>query len=367
LVNAQVAKFGFGVRGGAGKIDGDGKVSELSPVASGVFSFTLWPHLLLNLEGGYGELQLGANADTVLLRTIPLGLDLSFRFSPYAKLTPFATLGGGGMFWQHLHKDTKQIIPTDGKTEKFFDYFAKASGGLDIFLSSKLTLTFGASYTYTFTDKIDFTSIGDQDDGVITAFSGLTFNIGGGGDDADRDGVPDRYDLDSSVKEDRDGYLDHDGVPDASISESTTALVSMPALKNHDTVPPIVIHEPLRRASAGSELQIRAEIFENQSLQKAAVLYRPVNMRQWLVEPLTSAGDNLFVGHIPKMAVQKPGIEYCIVAVDEAVSGVGYSGTMDRPNVVSVHGSETGWRFAFGLAAAAGWGAATYSVYRTQR
>jgi hypothetical protein len=53
--------------------------------------------------------------------------------------------------------------------------------------------------------------------------------------------------------------------------------------------------------------------------------------------------------------------------VDEAISGVGYSGVPDRPNFVRVHGKETAWRLVTGLAAAAGWGTASYLVFRKQQ
>jgi hypothetical protein len=67
------------------------------------------------------------------------------------------------------------------------------------------------------------------------------------------------------------------------------------------------------------------------------------------------------------MAVSQAGVEYCIVAVDEAISGVGYSGLPNRPNFVRVHGKETWWRIVTGLVAAGSWGTAGYLVYRKQQ
>ena len=367
FVHAQVPRFGLGFRGGVARLDGDVGKAKLSPEVNGVFSFSLWPHLTLGVEAGFTDLQIGASADTAVLRMVPVSLNLTFRFAPFGKISPFATLGGGGAFWQHFDKRTNKIIPLAGQTKKQFDYFGRAAGGLDIFLSPRITWTTGAAYRYALTDKFDFTPVGDQDDGVLSAFTGFTVNIGKVVGDADHDGVIDRYDLDSKSREDRDGYLDHDGVPDSPIGDKLAAFVSAPSGDGVDTTAPIVIHSPVLQAPVGRDIHLRAEVFENKRLLKAAVLYRPANIRRWLVEPLNSADGNLFVGTIPAMAVSKAGVEYCIVAVDEAISGVGYSGLPNRPNFVRVHGKETWWRIMTGLVAAGSWGAAGYLVYREQK
>jgi hypothetical protein len=366
FVHAQVPKIGLGFRGGVARLDGDVGKARLSPEVNGVFSFALWPHLTLGAEAGFADLQIGANADTAVLRVIPLSLNLTFRFAPFGKVSPFVAIGGGCAFWQHFDKRSNNVIPLAGQTKKQFDYFAKTAGGLDIFLSPRITWTTGAAYRYALTDKFDFAAIGDQDDGVISAFTGFTVNLGKIVGDGDHDGVIDRYDLDSKSREDRDGYLDHDGVPDSPVGGSFAAYVSTPT-DGADTTPPIVIHAPVTQSAVGRDIYLRAEVFENQRLLKAALLYRPANIRRWLVEPLNTADGNLFVGTIPSMAVSKAGVEYCIVAVDEAISGVGYSGLPNRPNFVRVHGKETWWRIVAGLVAAGSWGAAGYLVYREQK
>jgi hypothetical protein len=367
FVQAQVPKFSLGFRGGVARLHGDVGKADLSPEVNGVFSFSLWPHLLLAADAGFVDLQISAQADSAVLRMVPLSLNLTFRFAPFGKVSPFVTLGGGGAFWQHFNKRTNKAIPLAGQTKKQFDYFAKTAGGLDIFLSSRITWTTGAAYRYALTDKFDFTPIGDQDDGVISAFTGFTVNFGKIVGDSDHDGVIDRYDLDSKTREDHDGYLDHDGVPDSPVGGNIAAFVSAPSTDGTDKTPPIVIHSPVTQAAVGRDIYLRAEVFENQRLLKAAVLYRPANIRRWLVEPLNSVDGNLFVGTIPSMAVSKAGVEYCIVAVDEAISGVGYSGLPNRPNFVRVHGKETWWRLVTGLVAAGSWGAAGYLVYRKQQ
>jgi hypothetical protein len=272
---AQIPKFALGVRGGVAKLEGDFKSTQLTPEFSAVFSFSPWPHLSIAGEAGFADLRLGADADTAFLRTVPLALNFTLRFTPYSKVTPFASLGGGGAFWQHLRKGTNEPIPLDGQTKKDFEYFLGTAGGLDIFFSPRITWTLGAAYRHYLTDKLDFTPIGDQKDAVISAFTGFSVNLGKIVGDTDQDGVIDRYDLDSHAKEDRDGYLDHDGVPDSEISGEVMALVSAPNMDSADKTPPVVIHSPVQQATIGRDIHLRAEVFENQRLLKAAVLYRP--------------------------------------------------------------------------------------------
>jgi len=374
FVSAQAPKFGVGLRVGAARLENDVKLPPLRFEASGLFSFALKPHLRLSGEAGFADLALGADPDTVILRMVPAALHFTLRFAPYSKATPFVTLGGGGVNWKHLDKRTRKTVQRPGQKENQFDYFLQTSGGLEIALSSRMSWTFGATYRYALTDDFDEFGIGaigdrnDQNDAVVSAFTGFTFNIGKIAGDADRDGVLDRYDLDSRRKEDRDGYLDHDGVPDERMAGNIAAYVNAPqANTGSDNVPPIVIHQPVLHATAGKNLRLTAEIFENQSLRKAAIIYRPFNVPNWLVEPMNPAKGRSYIGVIPGTSIHQTGLEYCIVAVDEAISGVGYSGVPDRPNFVRVHGKETGWRLVTGLAAAAGWGAASYLVFRKQQ
>ena len=368
FVAAQIPKLGVGFRAGISRLDGDVNIKPLRPEITGVLSFALRPHLRFGGEVGFADLALGTTPDTSVLRTIPVALNLTFRFVPYSEVTPFVTLGGGGIFWKHLDKRTHQAIQRTGQQDNNFDYFLQTSGGLEFALSSRTRWIFGATYRYSLTDHLEALDTGDQNDAIISAFTGFTFHLGKIQDDADRDGVINRYDLNSKVSEDRDGYLDHDGVPDKRMGGNIADYVNAAEQNSgDDKVPPIVIHEPVLRTTAGSKLQLHAEIFENRNLRQAAILYRPANIRKWLVVPMNQVKGNYYAGIIPGSAVQKIGLEYCVVAVDEALSGVGYSGVPDRPNFVRVHGKETGWRLVTGLAAAAGWGTASYLVFRKQQ
>lgn len=364
-VGAQVPRYGVGAHAGISRLDGDINIKSLRPEASGALFLTLNPRLRLSGEIGWADLALGALPDTSVLRTIPIALNLTLRFAPYSEVTPFVTLGGGGAFWKHLDKRTHETIRRTGLEERNFDYFLQTAGGLEFALSPRASWFVGATYRYYLTDHLEAFVAGKQNDAVLAASTGLVFHLGKIADDADGDGVINRYDLNSKKSEDRDGYLDHDGLPEKRMGGNIADYVNTEGQNNNaDKVPPIIIHEPVLRATTGSKLRLSAEIFENQKLRKAAILYRPANSPRWLVEPMQAMKGNYYTGVIPGAVVQKKGLEYCVVAVDEAISGVGYSGVPDRPNFVRVHGKDTAWRLVTGFAAAAGWGAASYLVFR---
>jgi hypothetical protein len=366
-VEAQESKFGFGLRGGAGRIEGDVKQNVLRPFGSGFVYYSPDPHLAFGIEAGIGEFLTDDDTqqDSVAL-VFPIEFDLTLRYSPYQTFSPFVTLGAGGLVWYNVRQDNHESFQGGPKQEERA-YLLKTAGGLDMALSRRFTLSLGAAFRYALSDKLDLDASGDEDDGMITLFTGLTVKLGGGPPDGDHDGVWDRYDLDSRAKEDRDGYMDHDGVPDTQISTSLLAFTGSSAANSTDDIPPIVIHHPMKRATAGSDWRVKAEIFENRHLLKAAVLYRPVNVRRWLVEPMTTSDRAIYEAVIPGPTIPKGGLEYCVVAVDEAISGLGYSGLLNRPNYVMVHGKETYWRIAAFLAAAGGWGAAAYLTQREQK
>ncbi|MCK6558585.1 outer membrane beta-barrel protein [candidate division KSB1 bacterium] len=366
-VRAQDSKFGFGLRGGVGRIEGDVKEAVLRPFGSALAYYSPDPHLAFGLEAGLGEFLTDDDTrqDSVAI-ALPIEFDVTLRYSPYKTFSPFVTLGAGGLLWYNVRKDNREPFQGGSRKEERA-YLLKAAGGFEVSLSQRFNWSAGAAFRYTFSDKLDLDFSGDEHDGLITLFTGLTMKLGGGTPDRDRDGVWDRYDLDSRAREDRDGYMDHDGVPDTQISTSLLAFTGSGATSSADEIPPIVIHHPLKRATAGRDLRIQAEIYENRNLLKAAVLHRPVNVRRWLVEPMATSDREIYEAIIPGPSIPKGGLEYCVVAVDEAISGLGYSGLPNRPNYIMVHGRETWWRVAAFFAAAGGWGAAGYVVNRHQK
>ena len=172
-------------------------------------------------------------------------------------------------------------------------------------------------------------------------------------------------DLAVNQAEDRDGYMDHDGKPEG-VPHLTS--VQEGVLENQkDATPPVVIHNPINDVEAGHDINIQAEIFENKKLKVASVLYRPRRFNHWSVVKLQNVGGILYQGTIPGKFVRKQGLEYCVIAVDEAISGVGYCGLPKRPVIVNVIAHPKLWRILNGTAALLGWGAASYAILRKQK
>lgn len=364
---AQESKFGLSLRGGAGRIEGDVRKASVHALGRGEFYYAPDPHFAIGIESGYGEFATDTDAQVdSLVRLVPVALNLTFHFSPYKTVSPFVTLGGGGIFWHNFRKADNQTLHLDTLRD-YSTGMVKTAGGLNFALSSKLLFTIGGEFSYFLSDRIDLKDAGDEDDGLLSGFAGFTIKFGGGKPDRDHDGVFDRYDLDSNVKEDRDGYMDHDGLPDTQVGANLMAMGGTQGGADADDIPPIVIHKPMARAAAGSEVRVRAEIFENRKLLKTAVLYRPYNVRRWLVEPMISVDNETFEAVLPGAVIPMSGLEYCVVAVDEAISGIGYSGLPNRPNFITTHGKETWWRAAAVVAALGGWGSATYLITREQK
>jgi len=217
------------------------------------------------------------------------------------------------------------------------------------------------------TDMLDQNYSGNLNDAVYDFHAGLTyyFRTRRAGD-RDNDGVPDELDLMPLQKEDHDGYLDHDGKPEgvpplASVQKSEDFMDI-----SDDVSPPVVIHTPLRYVESNRDIKINAEIYENYELKIAGLLYRPLNFYQWHVARLNHIEGVLYQGIIPKSEVREQGIEYCVIAIDKAVSGIGYSGLPKRPIRVRVIGDTTFWRLVSGTAALAGWGTAGYLLFKEQ-
>jgi hypothetical protein len=172
--------------------------------------------------------------------------------------------------------------------------------------------------------------------------------------DIDGDRIPQELDLDPVYAEDRNGFMDHDGRPEKGV----------PA--NFDQKAPLVIHFPVFRAEANRDLVIRAQIASIEPLRTAAVLYRATGSKTWNVVQLERKLDDSFEGTIYGEFVSRDGLEYCVVAVDEKVKGIGYSGLPSRPIKVKVVGNGAVWRIAGGIATALSWAAATFLIMRKQ-
>lgn len=351
--------FGLGFQTGGSVIDGDNVKRKLSPIVSGHLRVLPVPYLAINGELGYSRLAYthptNGNSRTEI---IPIELSAIFNFLPFKKVNPYIFIGGGGVYYS-----AKNNVRT---LQEKFDSFIKTGGGLEFRVSPTIALNLGASFRYSLTEAFDQTFTGDENDQVLDVHAGFTYYFAKIQGDRDRDAIPDEYDLMPEISEDRDGYMDHDGIPEKNASPLAMSTLDVPLENNADGASPIVMHHLVTKAELGSGIPIKAQVYSNVSLRVVAALYRPIGTPNWNVVRLDNQGANQYQGEIPGYAVTSSGLEYCVVAVDETLSGVGYSGLPSKPVTVKVSPSGKPWRIVGGVAGAAAIGTASYIVIRKQ-
>lgn len=365
----QQTNIGISLKAGLNRLEGDWKNPSFKPGVYGQLIYNLFDYLAIGAEGGYITVGDKDNPDNETI-IAPYEGHLIFSFTPLAKINPYVVLGGGGVYWNYTVKGQTLYLESEGKYRKGYDSFLKSGGGLEILLTRAHNFYFniGATFRYSFTDWFDNNNSGNEKDGVIDVYGGFTyyFRTSTQGD-RDHDGVPDELDLKPEIKEDPDGYLDHDGKPEATPPVSIALSSNTGGDTEVDNEPPVVMHSPVRRVESGRDIKITADIYENKKLKVASILYRPVGFDQWKVGQLLNIGGALYEGVIPGRSVRKPGVEYCVIAVDEAISGVGYCGLPKIPVRVEVLGHPKFWRILAGTAAVTGWGLSGYQILKKQK
>jgi hypothetical protein len=116
----------------------------------------------------------------------------------------------------------------------------------------------------------------------------------------------------------------------------------------------------------GRNLKITAQIISAGPLRTTSVLYRSMGLKTWKVISLDQINEVDYESVIESDEITPPGIEYCVVAVDQEAKGVGYSGLPARPIQVNVIEGGYGWRIAGGIFSALSWGIASYVILRKQ-
>ena len=359
---ASESKFGIGLKVGINKLEGDWQEPKLNPNGSLIVSYDFSPHIALNVELNASSLRTKGDAtrldpewDSADFRiySAPIELALQWNFAPLARINPFALLGGGSMWWSAKYQDDTLI--RNGAVQRRFSPYAKAGGGVEMRMNPSVALALGADFRYTGSDRIDQFNYGDENDGLTSIWAGLSYSFDiRTRDDIDGDRVPRELDLSPWVAEDRNGYLDHDGRPDYGVPTGAANKA------------PVVIHHPVFYAEEGRDLHLRSKILSTVPLRVAAVLFRTWGSVNWNVLELEENEEMVFTATLDGERIQSPGFEYCVVAVDQRVKGIGYSGLPTRPIRVKVIGNATRWRIIGGIVSALSWGAASYVVFRKQ-
>lgn len=365
----EQTNFGIGLKAGINRLEGDMISPAFKPCVYGQLTYNLFEFLAIGAEGGYSKVSDKDKPDFETI-IIPYEGNLIFSFNPLGKINPYVVIGGGGCYWNYTENGQTYRDPESTLLRKGYDSFIKSGGGLEIVLNPAHTFYFniGATFRQSLTDWLDNTDSGDETDGIIDIHGGFTFYFRTSTrGDRDNDGIPDELDLKPEIKEDPDGYLDHDGSPE----DSAPVTVGLGSVSLADSVidkdPPVVIHSPVRRVEEGQNIKIKADIYENYKLKIASILYRPVGFDRWSVGKMTPISGTLWEGVIPGRSVKKQGLEYCVIAVDDAISGVGYSGLPKLPVRVEVIGNPKMWRILSGTAALIGWGTSGYYILKKQK
>lgn len=367
-VSAKDWVWGIGFSGGLSRLEGDLRHPRISPLLSGHLRALPTPSLAISGELGFAALTTARHPNPLFtdFKTIIIPFELStiFNFLPFRKVNPYVFLGGGGVYWNATNNGT--TVVAGGRKQDGIDSFLKTGGGLEFKVSRNLGLSVGATFRYSFTDAFDQLRFGDENDQVVDVHAGFTYYFRAT-KDKDRDLIPDELDLMPEIAEDRDGYLDHDGIPEKNpnlIAMSGSEPIRIDDLENSS---PIVVHHLITSAESGRDIIVEATVYSALELRSVAVLYRSDGTSSWNVASMDEMRESLYQGVIPGVAVHGSGLEYCVVAVDETLRGIGYSGLPSRPINVDIFNNGKGWRILGGTAGAAAIGTASYLILRKQK
>lgn len=354
--------LGIGLTTGLGRLEGDISGSKLSPFFMGHLRFLPVPYFALNGELGFSSLN--TSNSSFKTQIIPFELSAIFNFLPHSKVNPYIFAGGGGVFWKA--KGIDPLTGQKGTLESNTDSFLKTGGGLEFFVSRSVAINLGATFRLSLTDNLDQLNQGDENDQVLDVHAGVTFYFNKNRNDRDNDLIPDELDLMPDIAEDHDGYLDHDGIPEKNPNPIAMGSMDWP-IGNDSNASPVVIHYIVQKAESGRNISIKSHVYSEKNLKVVAILYRPMGEPKWNVVRMDERGNHLFQGEIPGYAVTTEGLEYCVVAVDETLSGIGYSGLPSKPITVNISPSGKAWRFIGATFGAATIGSASYLVLRKQK
>ena len=102
-VSAKDWVWGIGFSGGLGRLEGDLRHPQISPLLSGHLRALPTPFLAISGELGFASLTTDRHPNPLFtdFKTIIIPFELStiFNFLPLRKVNPYVFLGGGGVYW----------------------------------------------------------------------------------------------------------------------------------------------------------------------------------------------------------------------------------------------------------------------------
>ncbi len=358
---------GIGLNVGVSRLEGDLRNPQLSPLVSGHLKILPIPYVAIGGEVGFSSLNSKSHPVYSDFRTliVPFEMSLTFNFLPLKKINPYVMAGGGGVYWNAQSNGNTIVLA--GKKQSKVDSFLKTGGGLEYRLNNSVSLDLGATFRFSLTDAFDQLFQGDENDQVVDVHAGITYYFKLRKNDHDNDGVPDELDLSPEIAEDHDGFKDHDGIPEKNPSPVVFSSLDQSLAPDNSFSTPVVIHHLITTAESGKDVNIKANVYSRKNLRVVATLYRIKGTTRWQVIRMNHFGDSIFQATIPGNEVTRDGLEYCVVAVDETLKGIGYSGLPSLPIQMKVFPDGKPWRILGGTIGAATLSTATYLILRKQK
>ena len=132
----------------------------------------------------------------------------------------------------------------------------------------------------------------------------------------------------------------------AQVAPDRSVALPLPILPDEDTQPPVLTHQAVRRAPAGSALRLVARIVDERSaVGDAQACWRNLFHIDYECIPLVPAANDDYVAVIPASAVAD-GFAYYLEASDSLGNGPARSGTQELPHSIAVEEAETPLRQA---------------------
>ncbi|NIR51180.1 porin family protein, partial [candidate division KSB1 bacterium] len=163
--------YGIGFTAGVGRLEGDLRDPQISPLISGHLRVQPIPYLSFSGELGFSPLDSENHQNPAFTdfktTIVPFELSAIFNFLPFKKVNPFVFAGGGGVYWEATNNGTT--------LEDGVDSFLKTGGGLEFRLAPTIGVSMGATYRFSLTDAFDQLRQGDENDQVVDVYAGLTY------------------------------------------------------------------------------------------------------------------------------------------------------------------------------------------------
>jgi len=360
---ATTPELGLELRTGISKLEGDWQKPRLNWIGAFLVHYSPVEYFTVVGELGYSHLSSHADAPRIhpILNesgkyrtvTMPAGLNFRFNFFPFKRWNPYSILGSGVIGWEAQYGG--KTISQNNALQKGIATYTKAAGGVEYRINNKFAANFEVDFKYTSLDELDQLITGNERDGIISIYSGLIYYFRTNESKvSDYEGIP--YALQHAITEtkNRNPFERKGGIIEQSFNQQADSSSA-----------PLVIHDPVRRVEEKTDIKIIARIVSSTPLKVNALLYRNNQQQKWSIRKLVEKEDH-FETVIKAEEVSYPVLEYCVVALNQNMKGLGYAGLPQNPIRVDIVRQSQGWRIISSFIALVGWSAAAFIILKKQ-